>query len=84
MTHYALIDKQVLTFDYLPIQMCEFCSNPADFNNRNNRDSTHSDFAGFFSAVAIEAAVRQSHATRTKPEGDTSTDDGGDDDDDGT
>ena len=55
--------------------MCEFCSfgpNPVD------RDSTHADFAGFFSAAAIEAAVRQANADRTSDESES------DDDTDGT
>lgn len=37
--------------------MCEFCSNPFDRNN--NRDAQHVEFAGFFSAEAIDAAIRQ-------------------------
>ena len=35
--------------------MCEFCTNP----NNDNRDSQQVEFAGFFSAAAIEAAVHQ-------------------------
>jgi hypothetical protein len=37
--------------------MCEFCSIPT--KGGADRDAFHSDFAGFFSADAIEAAVRQ-------------------------
>ena len=42
--------------------MCEFCLFPS---SNANRDAQHSDFAGFFSADAIEAAVRQANAHRT-------------------
>jgi hypothetical protein len=38
--------------------MCEFCNNPF------NKDANHSEFAGFFSADAIEAAVQQANARR--------------------
>ena len=39
--------------------MCELCSfGPS---SRVDRDATNSDFAGFFSAAAIEAAVRLSN-----------------------
>ena len=41
--------------------MCEFCNLPG---NKSNRDALHSDFAGFFSADAIEAAVRQAKANK--------------------
>jgi hypothetical protein len=60
--------------------MCEFCSLPG---SNTNRDARHSDFAGFFSADAIDAAVRQANASRR---GQQSSDDvkEGDDDDDGT
>ena len=54
--------------------MCEFCVFP---NGDNNRDARHVDFAGFFSADAIEAAVRQANANRPQQES-------GDKDDDGT
>ena len=40
--------------------MCEFCSNP-----NSNNDAQHIEFAGFFSAEAIEAAVRKVNANRT-------------------
>jgi hypothetical protein len=55
--------------------MCEFCSTGP---NRVDRDSTHSDFEGFFSAAAIEAAVRQANADQASQESDD------DDDSDGT
>jgi hypothetical protein len=45
--------------------MCEFCLDPNSSNRRNrksNPDAFHSDFAGFFSAQAIEAAVTQAAA----------------------
>lgn len=38
--------------------MCEFCSFGPN-SNKTDRDSTHPVFSGFFSADAIEAAVRQ-------------------------
>lgn len=53
--------------------MCEFCLYP-NGNNSNDPDADHVDFAGFFSADAIEAAVRQANATREQSH------DGGDDD----
>jgi hypothetical protein len=40
--------------------MCEFCNVPG---SNTNRDASHQDFAGFFSADAIEAAVRQVNAS---------------------
>ena len=55
--------------------MCEFCNNPYA-----NRDANHVDFAGFFSAEAIEAAVAQARAER----GNAEDGDSGDDDSDGT
>jgi hypothetical protein len=55
-THDIVIDS--FTF------MCEFCSFAS--GNSSNRDAFHSDFSGFFSSDAIEAAVRQ--ANRTKHE----------------
>ena len=54
--------------------MCEFCNIPVD---QNNRDALHPDFAGFFSAEAIEAVVRQANAA-------SSSNEENDDDDDGT
>lgn len=57
--------------------MCEFCNLPG---LNNLRDANHADFAGFFSADLIEAAVKQANANRKK-----STDDEVDgDDEDGT
>ena len=54
--------------------MCEFCNLPG---SNTNRDAAHSDFAGFFSADAIEAAVRQANANRNSEEkGDDEDDDG--------
>jgi len=41
--------------------MCEFCSDPT---GTTNRDQFHPSFAGFFSADAIDAAVRQANANR--------------------
>jgi hypothetical protein len=37
--------------------MCEYCNNPF-----SNKDAQHVEFAGFFSAAAIDAAVRQAQA----------------------
>ncbi|KAG7353481.1 hypothetical protein IV203_002836 [Nitzschia inconspicua] len=45
--------------------MCEFCNFPNQQANAN-RDAFHSDFAGFFSADAIEAAVRQAKQQQSK------------------
>jgi hypothetical protein len=60
--------------------MCEFCLFPTG----GDRDAQHSDFAGFFSPDAIEAAVRQAaNATRASDEQDDE-DKVVDDDDDGT
>ena len=45
--------------------MCEFCLDPSSRNRRhrkNNPDAFHSDFAGFFSGQAIEAALKQAAA----------------------
>ena len=44
--------------------MCEFCSFPNQRGSNFERDAFHSDFAGFFSADAIEAAVRQAKANK--------------------
>jgi hypothetical protein len=59
--------------------MCEFCNFPS---GASNRDAQHSDFAGFFSAEAINAAVRQ--AQRQQQELEIVGGGGGDEDDDGT
>lgn len=56
--------------------MCEFCNLPTE--GGIERDAQHSDFAGFFSADAIEAAVRQANASRQQSNQD------GEEDDDGT
>jgi hypothetical protein len=39
--------------------MCEFC-----LNIKSKGDAVHPDFAGFFSADAIEAAIRQVNTPR--------------------
>jgi hypothetical protein len=49
--------------------MCEFCSNP-----NSNNDANHIDFAGFFSAEAIEAAVRKANANRSSQPKDDDSD----------
>jgi hypothetical protein len=58
--------------------MCEFCNVPG---SNTNRDASHQDFAGFFSADAIEAAVRQVNASHPS-QNDDSTE--SDEDSDGT
>lgn len=60
--------------------MCEFCNLPN--KGGPDRDTLHSDFAGFFSADAIDAAVKQANASRTSTT--TEKSDDGDEDDDGT
>lgn len=60
--------------------MCEFCLDPKAASS--NRDAFHSDFTGFFSADAIDAAVRQANARRNSNE--KNDDEVDDDDDDGT
>lgn len=65
--------------------MCEFCNLPG---SNSNRDEHHSDFAGFFSADAIQLAVQQAQAAR-KGHADSSSEEddsasGGEEDDDGT
>ena len=66
--------------------MCEFCLFPPG----SDRDSQHSDFAGFFSAAAIDAAVQQAAELRRINGEDNENDNDGndgscsDDDDDGT
>ena len=70
--------------------MCEFCSDGPTSSRQNNGDSSDLRFAGFFSAEAIEAAVRQARinlddiddgASRSGSDDD---EDGGEEDDDGT
>ena len=75
----------------LVLYMCEFCTLPSASGN-TNRDAQHSDFVGFFSADAIELAVRQAatrnNASRDNDDPQASSDSGiaedDDDDDDGT
>ncbi len=55
------------------ICMCEFCSfGPS--SRRVDRDATNSDFAGFFSAAAIEAAVRLANENGGSEPSDDDTD----------
>lgn len=67
-------------------RMCEFCLAPN--SNNQDRDANHVDFAGFFSAAAIDAAVRQANANRQANSrhetSDGSDDEESDDDTDGT
>ena len=46
--------------------MCEFClfTRGGVKNHTSNRDAHQIEFAGFFSAAAIDAAVRQANANR--------------------
>lgn len=64
--------------------MCEFCLDPSS----GDRDQFHPSFAGFFSADAINAAVRQANASRrqgnTNNQEDDDDDNGSDTDSDGT
>lgn len=62
--------------------MCEFCLFPPG----SDRDSQHADFAGFFSAAAIDAAVQQATADREarRAAGQNDDDDSDSDDTDGT
>ena len=62
--------------------MCEFCSVPG--NDTTNRDARHVDFAGFFSADAIDAAVRLANANRRRQESGNDNGNDNNDDDDGT
>jgi hypothetical protein len=57
--------------------MCEFCSLPGA--NNTNRDAQHSDFVGFFSSDAIDAAIRQANFNRAaqQKESDDNDDDDG-------
>ena len=43
--------------------MCEYCNNPFSKNNSNS-DENRIEFAGFFSADAITAAVQQAKQQR--------------------
>ena len=64
--------------------MCEFCLDPSGRSGRNS-DSNRAEFAGFFSADAINAAVAQAQALRSQ-NADTQDEkeDGDNEDDDGT
>jgi hypothetical protein len=55
--------------------MCEYCNNPFSQKNSNS-DEHHIEFAGFFSADAITAAVQQAKRLRQHKQ------QGSDDDDD--
>lgn len=61
--------------------MCEFCSLGPN-SNLVDRDSSDITFSGFFSADAIESAIRQSQANQDAHA--TSSEDIEDDDEDGT
>lgn len=53
--------------------MCEFCSLPI---KGEDPDRHHSDFAGFFSAELIEAAVRQANTNKKEDEDEEEEEDG--------
>jgi len=57
--------------------MCEFCNNPFSINpnNNSNSDAHRVEFAGFFSAAAIDAAVRQAKRGNNKNKNDSDDDD---------
>ena len=60
--------------------MCEYCNNP--FSNKNSNSDEHRiEFAGFFSADAITAAVQQAKQLR---QGSDDDDDSSDAESDGT
>jgi hypothetical protein len=68
--------------------MCEFCLDPSGRADRNS-DANRHEFAGFFSADAINAAVAQAQAYRSTNKNnnaDTTSDNENDqdEDDDGT
>jgi len=46
--------------------MCEFCSRGPNDGGRPDNDSSNPSFAGFFSVDAINAAVAQSQAQRSR------------------
>ena len=52
--------------------MCEYCNNP--FSNSNS-DEHRIEFAGFFSAHAITAAIQQAKQLRPKPGSNNDDDD---------
>jgi len=62
--------------------MCEFCNNP--FSNSNNSDAHRVEFAGFFSAAAIDAAVRQAKQRGNDSDDDDDESSSSDEDSDGT
>ena len=69
--------------------MCEFCSDGPTSSRQNNGDQTDLRFAGFFSADAIEAAVRQARINLDDIDDGASRsgsddEDSGEEDDDGT
>ena len=66
--------------------MCEFCNfGPTASQQQHGGDQTDLRFAGFFSAEAIEAAVRQAEANvRNNNNGGNDEEIGGEEDDDGT
>jgi len=67
--------------------MCEFCSLGPNSSRQHGADRSDLRFAGFFSAEAIEAAVRQAQASSNNLNDNdhgVSEEGGGDEDDDGT
>ena len=59
--------------------MCEFCLDPT---GKGNRDQFHPSFQGFFSAEAIDVAVRQANASRQQHRRSTQDEDAATQDDD--
>jgi hypothetical protein len=49
--------------------MCEFCDLPQSSDKRRQAHRAHADFAGFFSAALIDAAVQQAKAERAAKKG---------------
>jgi hypothetical protein len=72
----------LIRFAVLCARMCEFCNDPT--GTGNNRDQFHPSFAGFFSTLAIDEAVRQANANRLAAGDEAEDDDDGDADSDGT
>ena len=67
--------------------MCEFCSLGPNDRLLGGRDRFDPNFSGFFSAAAIEDAVRQANATVNNRNDNDDDDDGsggGEEDEDGT
>jgi hypothetical protein len=56
-------------------EMCEFCSYGP--NSTSNRDHLNPSFAGFFSAAAIEDAVRRAKQSNAKEDNDDGEDSDG-------